>query len=532
LTAQPDNTFNLEEVLRVIRRRLIIVVLLPIVVAAATYAVSRSLHKEYTATASLVFNGNQLSQEIAGVNTNSPDPTVDQQTNLQLLTLGGTAAETAQIVGRGLTSPRVASAVTASSTNGSNVVTLSATLPSPTLASLVANTYARLFVNSQSSQDHRSYVAAETLVTKELKALSPQQRAGPQGLALQDRAQTLAILSHLGNSNVQLAQAATAPTAPSSPRTSRNTVVAFGLGLLLTIGGVLLLERLDRRIRDPADLERLYRLPLLGTIPASRAFSRETSGGGSTTLQDADIEPFRMLRAHLRYFNVDRDLRTIAIVSAAPEDGKTTVTRYLAEAIAAMGSSVLVVETDLRRGALANRLGLTAGPGLAGVLIGAATPAEAIQTVTGTGQPTAQGTYDVLLSGAVRPPNPAELIESHVMANLIREMRDRYDVVLLDTAPLTVVSDGFPLLAQVDGVVIVGRVGRNERHLATRLRDVLVDADAPLLGVVANAVRRTRAGGYTYDYNYVAGPGDESTSANGSTASGPLASSSGRRPSE
>jgi Mrp family chromosome partitioning ATPase len=113
--------------------------------------------------------------------------------------------------------------------------------------------------------------------------------------------------------------------------------------------------------------------------------------------------------------------------------------------------------------------------------------------------------FDVLVAGAALPPNPGELIESHAMESLLEQAKAKYDLVVIDTPPLTAVSDAFPLLRKVDGVIIVGRVGRNRRDVAQRLHETLTGAGAPLLGVVANGFKAGRRGsygsyGYAYDY--------------------------------
>jgi len=103
-----------------------------------------------------------------------------------------------------------------------------------------------------------------------------------------------------------------------------------------------------------------------------------------------------------------------------------------------------------------------------------------------------------MVAGAALPPNPGELLESHAMEALLEWAKATYDLVLIDTPPLTVVSDAFPLLRKVDGVIIVGRVGRNRRDVAQRLRATLTAAGAPLLGVVANGFKSARLGSYGY----------------------------------
>ena len=134
----------------------------------------------------------------------------------------------------------------------------------------------------------------------------------------------------------------------------------------------------------------------------------------------------------------------------------------------------------------------------------------------------------MLVAGAALPPNPGELIESRAMEVLLENVKSMYDLVVIDTPPLTAVSDAFPLLRKVDGVVIVGRVGRNRRDVAERLHHTLAGAGAPLLGVIANGFKATGGSyGYSYDYSYVPSkdavvkPLAESTSTNGTVSSSP-----------
>jgi capsular exopolysaccharide synthesis family protein len=208
----------------------------------------------------------------------------------------------------------------------------------------------------------------------------------------------------------------------------------------------------------------------------------------------------------MRYFNVDRELRTLMVASAAPGDGKTTIARHLAAASARVGSRVLLLEGDLRRPTIARQLGLTAGRGVSDVLIGSVSLSEAIHTIQLVGPSTDSRpdghSFDVLVAGGTPPPNPGELIESRAMENLLERAKSIYDLIVIDTPPLTAVSDAFPLLKKVDGVLIVGRVGRNRRDVAERLHDTLTGAGAPLLGVIANGFKAGRLGAYGYGYGY------------------------------
>ena len=529
-------SLSIEQFLGVLRRRAGWILLCFVLVAGAAYGSSKHQTKKYTATASLVFNNNQLSQQVAGLQavSSGASQVPQQQTNLKLVQLGNMAEKTAAKLGQGLTKGKVSADLSVSAQGESNIVNVAVTATSPTLAADIANTYTSVFVKEQQSSNHAYYASALRLVNRQVAALSPKQKLSPSGIALAGRAQSLGVLAELRNGNVEVAQTATVPTSPSSPKIFKDTLLGAVLGLLLGLGIAFLRERLDRRIREPKDLEAVYGLPLLGVVPESSALSRSARGGENarTVLPPGEAESFQLIRAHLRYFNVDRQLRTLLVASAAPGDGKTTIARHLAAAAATMGSRVLLVEADLRRPTIAQQLNVQSGPGLADVLIGAVPQGEATQEVD-LGMPSGDGaggrTFDVLVAGATLPPNPGELIESHAMESLLERAQAAYDLIVIDTPPLTAVSDAFPLLRKVDGVVIVGRVGRNRRDIAERLHETLTGAGAPLLGVIANGfkARRNAPYSYAYDYSYKSEPPSGSGSPSSGEAAAPESSPNG-----
>jgi succinoglycan biosynthesis transport protein ExoP len=491
-----QTTLSIEQVLGVFRRRGPWILLCVVLAAAAAYGYSKHKTKKYTATAALAFSNNSLSQQIAGLSNGSSVASQAQQvaSNLELVKVGDTSVKTANLLGHGLTAEKVSTSLTVGAQGETNVIVVSATSVSPVFAAVIANTYVNQFVKGQQVANRRLFRSALALVNKQLASMPPALRFGTDGLDLQERAHTLGLLAALNGGTVKVAQEASVPTSPSSPKTKTNTVLAGVLGLLLGIALAFLHERFDRRIRKPEELESAYGLPMLGVVPKSSALAQSASrdGGNGAALPPAEAEAFSLIRAHLRFFNVDRDLRTVLIASPAPDDGKTTIARHLAEAAARLGSRVLLLEVDLRRPALAGQLGIEPGSGLAGVLIGDVTVDQATRQVAlqaPPGEGASGRTLDVLAAGAVLPPNPGELIESQAMDRVLQWARSAYDLVVIDTPPLAAVSDAFPLLAKVDGVVIVGRIGQSRRDAAEQLNQVLASSGAPLLGVIANGAK-------------------------------------------
>ncbi len=518
----PVNTetrdLDLERVLAILRRRWWVIALVTVVVTAASFGFSAIQQKKYTATSSVLFQSQPIAQTAAGLQPSAAvsataTPLV-MATNVQLLShQAGVAAATARIVGHGLRAGEVSGSLSVAEEGQTNIASVSATSPQPRLSAAIANTYAAQFIASEQAQQQAIVKQSLALVNRQIAATSRQQLAGPTGQALLDRAESLRILSRLQNSGVQQVTFASVPSSPSSPTTKRNTELGFVLGLLLGIGFAFLLERLDRRMKDVDELSAAYGLPLLAAVPQSKSFALPPQVGGANHAGDTEV--FKLLRAYLRYFNVDRELRLLLVASAGSGDGKTTIARNLAEAAQETGTTTLLLEADLRIPELAQHYGLPTSPGLSELLIGRVNAAEAVRSVpiaTLVNGSASELSLDVLVAGHP-PPNPAALLQSHAMADVLSWAAEHYELVVVDTPPLGVVSDAMALLRNVDGVVIVSRLGKNTHDAASFLRERLVGVHAPLLGVVANGVRARGDNSYGYGYYgaAVARPEDEPT---------------------
>ncbi|HVW81539.1 MAG TPA: polysaccharide biosynthesis tyrosine autokinase [Mycobacteriales bacterium] len=288
---------------------------------------------------------------------------------------------------------------------------------------------------------------------------------------------------------VQVVSPAGLPTSPVSPRPTLDLVV----GLILGLGGGLavtaLLEALDRTIKTVAQADVVMSAPLLGVVPRRH--------GGTLVLTPdstrAAGEPYRSLRAAVRFLDPDKPLRTLLVTSPMPGDGKTTTAANLAVALALAGDRVVVVDADLRRAQLASAYGLERSIGLTSLVLGHATLADALQDW--------HPNLKVLASGPI-PPNPSEILGSQFVNSVLKELSSIADIVVIDAPPILPVADAVALAPQVDGVVLVVRHGTTVRGAAAAARRRLDAVGARTVGYVFNAVPRAESRGYYLDYRY------------------------------
>jgi len=498
--------FDLDRWLRVLRRRWWVILACMLLVGGSATAYSLTRQKQYTASASLLFNPATIGEEITGVNAPvSNDPARQSETNVKLVESTDVAIRTAAALGNRLTVQQITQKVTASAEGQSDFVSVSAQDPRPSFAARLANTYAQQFIAFRRDGERASFTQARDSLQAQYNALTPTQQRSAAGQDLQTRIEQLNTLAAAANGDVSLEQPATPPTSPSYPKTKLNIAVGLVLGLLLGLGLALLMERLNRRIRGVDELGQIYGLPILAEVPESGKISRDGVTGVATAAT-YETASFEMLRARLRYFSVDR-VRSLLVTSCAPQEGKTTVAWHLAQATAvSTHGRVLLIEADLRRPSLARTHRLEFAPGLSDVLSGQLDYIEAIQEVavpTLANGDSLQRSIDVIVAGPI-PPNPAELVESRAMTDLIARASEAYEFVVVDSGPALVVPDALALMSQVAGVLVVSHMGGTTRDAAAQLRDQLDAVNAPVVGVVANRVKGAARSGYYYTYSSTA----------------------------
>jgi succinoglycan biosynthesis transport protein ExoP len=296
-------------------------------------------------------------------------------------------------------------------------------------------------------------------------------------------------------SNVVQVEPATPPEEPVRPRTLLNTTLAGILGLMLAVGVVFLVEALDDSLH-PDQVTSQLGLPVLGVIA-----SHDSDDGHPVVVsrpRSPVAEAFRSLRTNIQFASVDRELRTLLITSPSPSEGKSTVVANLAAALAQSGRKVAVVEADLRRPVVHKKLGLANREGLSAMFV------QPQVILNGSLQETGIENLQALTAGSV-PPNPAELLGSAKMNQILDEISGLVDTIVLDSPPVLVVTDSTVLAPQVDGVLLVVKPGVTKLAAARRAVEQLRRGGARLLGVVLNEVELSRSRyGYYRNSGYYA----------------------------
>ncbi len=515
------------EYLQVIRERIWVIILAVVVVLAATLAMSCHSTPQYRASSKLVYQTNSLDQTLFGAqvfpDTNQPR---NVETAAQLVQL----PQVAQAVKTQLTSPRSATEllemISVTSSTTTNLIQIEAVSPDPQEAANVANAFAQQFITIRQNSDRALVAAARKLVKTQLDSLNAADAASSYGLMLKDKYESLQILESMQNGGFTQVQTALAPTAPFSPQPVRNGMLAVFAGLVIGLLLAFLLNYLDNRVKDPKVLEEVSGLPVLATVPAlggrwrGRAGKERSTSPVGFASHPEMLESFRTLRSSLQYFDVEKSIKTVLVTSGLPREGKTVTTVNLALSLALAGNRVVIVEADLRRPMVPQYLGIDGQMGLSTVLATGVDVQFALRPVDLTAfvpeevRDTAYEARGFSLDEGLRclasgplPPNPAELLSSGLMEELLHTLSASalVDYVVIDTPPVLSVADALVLAPKVDAVIITTRMNWTTRAEAQETSNRLRRSGARVIGVVATGLKvnsrfNAKRGYYQYAY--------------------------------
>jgi succinoglycan biosynthesis transport protein ExoP len=486
----------LEQALRILRRRKWIVIQALIVVPLIALGLSLMQENQYTATASLLFRQAPEGLLSEGGTNSFIDPARESATNEELVALPVVADRAAKQIGDGVTGDQVLSSVSVDTGGDSDLAQISATTDSPELSAEMANAYGEAYIEFRRAADQAQVESAIERVEMSLSELTPEQQTSARAIALNDRIEQLQLVQALQTGKAELVQRATPPTSRSSPKPALNVAIGIVLGALLGFGLAALRDRFDRRVRAVDELEELFGLPILARVPRARSLAKGSAADAGATTPEG--EAFRVLRTNLRFFNVDRELRSVLVASPSAGDGKSTIARNLATTMAEMGDKVVLVEADLHKGGSLRGLVADADTnGLSSVLAGSSLDDALLDIAVSVDGSQEARSLTVLPSGPV-PPNPSELLESGRMRQLLTELQGRFDIVVVDSPALGAVGDALALIPAVDGVVVVSGLGQTTRDAVRRFKKQLSLISARPVGVVANFTEIER--GYSAYY--------------------------------
>ena len=295
---------------------------------------------------------------------------------------------------------------------------------------------------------------------------------------------------------LRIIEPATLPQAPVNASGMTTILLGAAIGLMLSSGAAYLMEYMDDTLKTPEEISRVLDLPVIGFIVEMSSDQRNGEGAIVAQQPRSPIaEAYRSLRTNLEFASVDKPLHTILITSPNPTDGKTTVAANLSAMMAQGGKRTLLVDADLRRPRVHSLLSLDNHSGLSDIFRDRLAIPDAVQEWDDA------EALMVLPSGNL-PPNPAELLGSAKMDQILEEAQETADVVVIDSPPF-LVSDPSVLAAKVDGVLLVIRPGRTNVATAKAMLEQFQRADARVVGVVLNRIPRSGGlyyGGYRQYY--------------------------------
>ena len=489
-----------------------LIILVSILVGGATYLFSRQQTPIYQATTRVIVNA--APSTMAADYTSILASQNLTSTYAQMISSQPVMEEVASRLGGNLTPSALQAAVSAQPVSGTQLIYIAVRLTDATQAAAVANTTAQVFSEQiEQMQSARFTSSSDSLkaqmaeITQQINTLTQQANTTTdkaEQMRLQDQiSQDQDIYSRLlvSYEQVRLTEAQTVssisqvekaivPVLPVSPRIWQNTQLAFLVGGLLAVIIVFLIEALNDTIHDPELFMQKFHLSILGVI----AHHEQQEGSPITGREPRSpvSEAFRSLRTNVQYASVDQPLRTLLVTSATPTDGKSTISSNLAVVLAQGGMKVCVIDADLRRPKIHHIFGVQNQIGLSELFM------QPVVHLISSMQKNPVENVSVISSGRL-PPNPAELLASKKMREILEVVLDQSDIVILDTPPVLSVTDAVVLSQAVDGVLLVVRPGSTKQTAFRQAVQQLNQVGANLLGVVINEAGQR---GFNYNYYY------------------------------
>jgi non-specific protein-tyrosine kinase len=499
-----------------------LIILGGVIAGGGAYLVSKNTQKVYRASARFLIDeapgatsGNDLAQILLEERL--------AQTYVEIIKTRPILAETIAKLGDDtLTVNALAGKITVSAPQESQILTVIVEDTDPERAANIANTLGEVFITQTQARENLRYAAPIanwqeriTEIGNTIQEIEIQiSEMGTPETAVDEAAlsrlqtqlneaqiryteafnnlNTLQIAQAKENSNIVDIEAAVVNKNPIRPQTDTNTMLATAVGVILALSVIILIEYLDDTIKLPDEILEDTNLSTLGAIAYIKTNALEERLITQEQPRAPISEAYRMIRTNLNFATVDGGLRTVIVSSASPGEGKSTTSANLAVVIAQTGKKVVIVDADLRRPRQHKIFNVLNNQGLTTAILDNQTPINYHM------QPTTIPNLMLLASGPI-PPNPAELLNSHRMHQVLEALKKEADVVIFDSPPILTVADATILAPQVNGCLLVVEVGKTKRKSFREAAERLMQANVHLFGTVMN---RSQPGRRGYDYYY------------------------------
>jgi capsular exopolysaccharide synthesis family protein len=519
--AQP---FDLREYLRVIRTRKWTLILATLLTVGAALASSARQTPQYVAEVRVL-----AKPSLSQIQATTTTPEVDLETESQLITSEPVATRVIDALDVDESTDSILKGLTITPLRETDVLTISYTDPEPEFARDAANAFGESYIDYRQDEARSALISAQKAVQKRINGTNSRlddleeslDKARDQQDA--DLVETLVterrtLISQLSSQQQELdsiqpdrvsrlvggeiIEPADLPSSPASPNHIKNGILGFILGLTFGLALVFVKERLDDRLRDRPDVERTIGAPVLAGIPMFPKRARGKGKGRLSPLVAGDtkgpsLEAYRRLRANVHLVAGRKDVTSLLITSPSAEEGKTVTTANLGVALAQAGYRIAIVSADLRRPMIEQYFEVDSPHGLTNWLEGEESDFHVLL------QTTPYENVTLLASGPMTA-NPAELLSSPRLRELVTGLEESFDFVLFDSPPSLPVADAVILASQVDATLLVIRAQKTRRSAAAHAREELERDKATIVGCVLNEIDISSAPYSYYGYYYQA----------------------------
>lgn len=513
---EPDESeMTLRDYLRVIARRKGILVTAILFALVGSLAITLLQEPIYQAEAQLLVqprSGDTVFEDDPAVNVQNLERAI--QTEIQVVEGQRVRTRVREDLGLDTDPPRV----NASAVGSTDIVSVKVRSADPETAQVLADAYTEAYITTRREQAVDDLDAATTEMQEKVAELqerideidqqvadAPARSQGDLRASLSGQRQALVNQQATFNERIDVLQVDTAlitggasvvrtadlPEQPVEPTPVRTTALALVVGIILGLGAAFLVDHFDDSINVEADLHAVTATPVLAVVPVHPPPDNRPIAVSEPN--DPSVEIYRGLRTNVQFLGLDARMRVIQVTSSLPGEGKTTTAANLAVVLAQAGHNVVLVDADLRKPMLHRVFSIPQQRGLTDLLLG-----DLIDLVVSQ----VDGGLHVIPSGNV-PPNPSEMLASDRTAKLLEELANRFEYVIVDSAPTLPVSDSLALAAAADGVLHVSQARRASKRNVADSFERLERVTASPVGMILNRAKtRRRGSGYGYGYGY------------------------------